>query len=328
MSLAFEHLSTAIQLVNPRLSSKNAVSDINIAVVCVLAQFERSRNRFEDGLVHMDGLEKMIRLRGGICALMREKGPMAQKLIRLDLEYALNLGTRPRFTLEEITSDQEAASWLHRQLKDNSGIPTCPLAMLPGLDEQLLHVAADMTGFAWLIHGAKTGKRRVPFYTAHNALLILQYRLLELAPLSASRMMMGRTEHAVHIGLAAFVMPFMHGLSGLLQDSSLIGALLTDTIQANESVTDEAGQHALGKEFLLWLSFVLWAAMPDRAPYAWLASTVSKLMHDQNLSTWEDVTEILRKYPWIPALHGKVGRTLFDMARRTDSKCILLGMLD
>jgi hypothetical protein len=79
---ATHHISQALRLVNEKLSGTDAISNTNIAVVVIMAQFERLRNHYRQGLVHLDGLQRMVELRGGISQLKRDKPSLAHKIHR------------------------------------------------------------------------------------------------------------------------------------------------------------------------------------------------------------------------------------------------------
>ena len=76
------HLAQAFMLVNQRLSQADALSDNSIAVVVMLTHFERLRGRYFKGLVHLDGLCKMVEMRGGIVQLTRDQPSLGQKVTR------------------------------------------------------------------------------------------------------------------------------------------------------------------------------------------------------------------------------------------------------
>jgi hypothetical protein len=80
--MAVRHISRALSLVNDRLSGTNALSIENIATVMVMAQYERCEGRCDHGVVHFDGLQRMIELRGGISELSKAKPKMALKIFR------------------------------------------------------------------------------------------------------------------------------------------------------------------------------------------------------------------------------------------------------
>jgi len=79
---AMHHISQALRLVNKKLSGKDAISNTNIAVVLIMAQYERLQNHYRQGLVHLDGLQRMVELRGGISQLKRDKPSLALKIHR------------------------------------------------------------------------------------------------------------------------------------------------------------------------------------------------------------------------------------------------------
>jgi hypothetical protein len=79
---AMHHIAQALRLVNEKLSGKDAISNTNIAVVVIMAQFERLQNHYRQGLVHLHGLQRMVELRGGISQLKRDKPSLALKIHR------------------------------------------------------------------------------------------------------------------------------------------------------------------------------------------------------------------------------------------------------
>jgi hypothetical protein len=79
---AMHHLSLTFRLVNERLSGNNAVSDATIAVVVTLSHFERLQGQYRQGLVHLEGLHQMVKLRGGISQLARNKPGFVPKIFR------------------------------------------------------------------------------------------------------------------------------------------------------------------------------------------------------------------------------------------------------
>jgi hypothetical protein len=79
---AMRHISQAIRLVNEKLSGKDAISNTTIAVVVMMAQYEHLQGQYRQGLVHLDGLQRIVELRGGISELKKDKPNLAQKIHR------------------------------------------------------------------------------------------------------------------------------------------------------------------------------------------------------------------------------------------------------
>jgi hypothetical protein len=85
---AARHLSHTFRLINQRLSGGDAVTDATIAVVLMLAQYERHDNQHRRAMVHFQGLERMIELRGGLFQVRETMPILALKIIRY---YIINL---------------------------------------------------------------------------------------------------------------------------------------------------------------------------------------------------------------------------------------------
>ena len=70
---AMYHLTQAVGLVNRALETPAALSDSNLSVVNFMVVQELLRGARSQAEVHLRGLEKMIRLRGGISALQQDR---------------------------------------------------------------------------------------------------------------------------------------------------------------------------------------------------------------------------------------------------------------
>lgn len=76
------HTSTAYALVNQKLSGPESVSDSSIAAVISLAIYQQVHHQHATGMMHLNGLYRMIQLRGGIARLLRENRALAVKALR------------------------------------------------------------------------------------------------------------------------------------------------------------------------------------------------------------------------------------------------------
>lgn len=78
---ALRHLSNALRLVNKKLSGGDALADSTFAVVVCMCIYERLRGQYDKGLVHFQGLKRMVQLRGGISQLASNP-TLVQKIFR------------------------------------------------------------------------------------------------------------------------------------------------------------------------------------------------------------------------------------------------------
>lgn len=78
-TLAMGHMARSLKLINARLAAKDGITDTNIAVIVVMTQYARMSGQLDDCRIHLDGLHRMIRLRGGINAIRPD---LAEKVLR------------------------------------------------------------------------------------------------------------------------------------------------------------------------------------------------------------------------------------------------------
>ncbi|AEO71819.1 uncharacterized protein THITE_2020265, partial [Thermothielavioides terrestris NRRL 8126] len=76
------HLCVALRLVNARLSGSNAAADENVTVVMILALYERFQGSYHRGRLHLDGVRRMVEMRGGIGGFARSNPTWARKVFR------------------------------------------------------------------------------------------------------------------------------------------------------------------------------------------------------------------------------------------------------
>ncbi|KAJ4307259.1 hypothetical protein N0V88_000641 [Collariella sp. IMI 366227] len=77
-----QHIYKALQMVNARLTDANAITEENIGVVLILSLYERYDNQYDRGLVHLDGLRRMIEMRGGIGNWIKSSPETTRKMFR------------------------------------------------------------------------------------------------------------------------------------------------------------------------------------------------------------------------------------------------------
>lgn len=79
---ALQHLSRTFRLINEKLSGCEATADTTFAAVVSMTQYERLRGNHEHGLVHLNGLERMTDLCGGIGQFSRTHPALTLKIFR------------------------------------------------------------------------------------------------------------------------------------------------------------------------------------------------------------------------------------------------------
>ncbi len=162
----------------------------------------------------------------------------------------------------------------------------------------------DIACLAGLLNDANAGRQpNLNTRAFHGTLLLLGYRLIYFSPLGGPRPAY-HLENAVHLGLVAFMMPFMHRFDVKIPDSPLLSRLIHSAVQGAFGIEKDT------QEVLLWIMLVGGASVLTQPKDRWLISLISHTMHTLRLHTWEDVARTMVRYPWIDAFHNKVCQTL------------------
>uniref|UniRef100_A0A8H7K555 Transcription factor domain-containing protein n=1 Tax=Bionectria ochroleuca TaxID=29856 RepID=A0A8H7K555_BIOOC len=303
-ALALQHQGRTVYLINSRLSQANPVSNANLAVVVMIAQYERLRGRFLESLVHLDGLYSMVEMRGGIATLIRDEPSLGQKIARLDLDLALYIGTKPRFDVASITNDSTSIPWLSESLITEHERGSCGFSDCPGLSIQLRSIATQIACLGRQVNDAHVGLRTALHTRSfHIVLLRLGHRLIHFAPLGGPRPT-SEIDNAVQLGLIAFLMPFMHQLDGTMPHCPLLSHQIHLAMQRDFATAEHT------QEVLLWILLVSGASVFSQLEDGWLVSAVSKATKTLDLCTWEELACVMDKYPWIDGIHNKPARLL------------------
>lgn len=84
-SQAMQHMSKAFRLINQKLAGRDATSDSVIAAIISMAQYEQLRHRYRQGFIHVQGLRRIVQLRGGLSQqLLTSPSHLVQKILRYD----------------------------------------------------------------------------------------------------------------------------------------------------------------------------------------------------------------------------------------------------
>ncbi|KAF7865185.1 hypothetical protein EAF04_006162 [Stromatinia cepivora] len=292
---AMHHLSRAFRLINDKLSGNDAVADNTIAAVLTMSHYYRLQGQYRQGLLHLQGLERMVEMRGGITSL--EKA---------DLEYSLHLGTSLRQTVQDIECNNSfcIGETDHSDFYGRQVISSAQGNLQ--LSTNLRVLLTDIAYFAWLLNEAIVGRGPpLDSYKLHNTLLLLGYRLISMYPLRILRPN-NPLEDAMHLGLTSFVATFIRRIDSKVPDSPLLARLIKSSTQ---QLSSNKHEHS---EVLLWLLLIGKSSVLGNVDNTWLVQKISQTMHALGLQCWFDIKRILEGFPWVGALHDKEGTATFS----------------
>ncbi|KAI0189089.1 hypothetical protein EV127DRAFT_341721 [Xylaria flabelliformis] len=301
------HLSRSMRLINQRLAGeqKVALSDTTLGAVIVMVQLERLLGYHRYALVHFDGLQKIVTLRGGIVTLFQENPGIAQKALRADFDFALQFGS-PTIYDGDCVLGKATLNWLHEKYRENRAVSPDTSAFIV-CDPNLRRVYEDILMLAWLVDDNAIHGIRVDDYDFHNLLLLVGYRLLKVRPLNSSIGSIDKLELLLHLGLAALISRFfatlgVKALDVLLLRRSIVSAILEEHCDNQEE-----------QELVLWLLLISKTTVfRDEDEDIWLIPKVSQVATQLGLSTWDHVSTTIRKFPWVRLFSDDMAQTLWN----------------
>ncbi|VUC32978.1 unnamed protein product [Clonostachys rosea] len=317
------HFSRSLHLVNERLSGQYALENSTLIAIIGLSQFERVQDKYEEALVHVQGLNRLALLRGGIAGF-RDDPALMQKLFRADLEIALYFGTATTFRAEDLPS-QTVTLWLRSLYKKDRQSYYTSQKMTLGLDDSLQASFLDLMSLAAFVSGRTPCPMKLQIYPFHDMIIFLGFRLLEIRPLDQAELTT-TYESLMHLALIGFLTTFLRGLAGRASNFMAITSSLRKAI--HEATIEEYHFQKL----VVWASLIGGHVIFNQDDECWLIPRLSEVSRALNLNWWGDVEVVLMDFPWIPSIHNKAAKRLWNMSQEVcfenkNSGKSLIGMI-
>ncbi|KAH8666891.1 hypothetical protein BX600DRAFT_511780 [Xylariales sp. PMI_506] len=309
---ALSHLTKAYALVNKNLSAIEATSMMTIAAVTTLAMFQSIHHLHTVGMIHFEGLRKIIRGRGGMAKLGRENAALAQKPWRLDIELALQGGSPVCFIGKDAPPCIFPASVLLKS-GQASKISKSGLHQIFECqpDQTILGtIGIEIRSFSDFLNNIGEDNKLAQLDFAQHVQYLL-HRLLEFTPLLAWKNLMGK-DKILYPTLVALMTTLLHEYGRQQSQYDLLAQIMREEL--HEIVPLSIAE----KEFVLWVTFVASISVLDSKDDEWLMAIVRIRCAELGLQTWEQVQAILYTFAWISPLHDNAGQMLYEAACRTN----------
>ena len=310
--------------VNLKLSGPESVSDSAIAAVVTLAIYQQIHHLHSVGLIHLNGLYRMIELRGGIARLMKENRALALKplryvhlfvspryfkaesliITRLDVELALQTGLPPLFRSDALVCADPVSSDC-RFTEDQ----------LPFIATRLSRIMLSLASFASVLNSRqREGRTKLDPLSYTETIVSLLYRLIEVAPLGQSRFMLGGFyDDVVHLTMLAFMTTLLPKYCS--EDSSYLSDRLESAIHDLQLMPAETDDSRLS--LLLWILFIGGISVLKRKDHRQL---VLETCEQLKLNDWPAIRCQLCLLSWIHTLHDVPGQYLWEDAQRRSNE--------
>ncbi|GIC86098.1 uncharacterized protein Aud_002461 [Aspergillus udagawae] len=273
-----------------------------------MAQYERHQYQYQRGFVHVQGLRKMVQLQGGVLQVSKRHHMLVQKMLRVDLEYSLQLGSATLFSLEDAIKENKTIHELYGDLKRQNHAGSSKAyrpPLLGSLHRDIQGIFIDVASLASILNDAMQGvSPKLNSCTFHSDLLVLGYRLVNMYTLGGCRPKC-TIENGIHLALTAFLVTFLPGLDRRIAHNALLSKLLLDAAQA---FSDDGLDI---QEILLWMLYIGAASSSQLGAHPTWISKLKGTTDTLKLRTWEQVQDMLAKYPWVNAVHHAAGKALW-----------------
>jgi hypothetical protein len=273
----------------------------------MLAFYQRMHHQHAVGLVHFQGLRRMIDLRGGLARLVRENRAVGQKPWRLALEFALQDGGTVGFEVDEV----EGLEWGDGVLASRSGVDCDRARGLESIDPVLL---AHFESVGYLTDRLNTDSVKVNPLDYSDAISLRLHRLLVYAPVSPDhRSDLAPLDSLVHLTLVAIMTTLMPEYGHNQARYELLGGQMRNALQVYAKEKDK------NCEIVLWALFVGYATVISVGRNeAWLVAVAADMCGQLNLHDWRCVGGVLHRYAWISVYYDKAGLAMLSQIKERE----------
>ena len=298
--LAIRHLQKSLTLLRQTLIGDNderRIADTTIGAVLKLATAALFYGDFKTARQHMQGLGRMVQLRGGLQALNHFPA-LLMEVLRCDLSITLLMNLDPIFFNQ---ADKLTLKLPSRVLEtpDTTITSAKTTQFLSSLNEDLAKIWFATKKFCLMVNmDAETGTPLQPA-TIHETMTSVMYRLIHM------KFSPGTPDETVRLGLLVFT----HHI--FLQGQNI-------RIHCEE-FSQNYRNHIMGgmavsvpHSVMVWLLIVGAVSLFDPSREPWLGNSLLEWTWKLGLNSWEDLQAVLMESMWIPILDGHAGAQIYN----------------
>ncbi|KAH8651443.1 hypothetical protein BX600DRAFT_554262 [Xylariales sp. PMI_506] len=302
---AMIHLSRTLELLQQKLETVDlATSNSTIAVVQILTLAADLLGDEDSAKKHLQGLQRIVNLRGGLGAL-RESRTLQAKVCSCDIHIAMKYGNPPVFFgINDISWNAYIAKEKHKLLYS---VLECP-------DARLVHVWRDLEVLTTSANVAAQTGQMIDYDNFQDVMITVQYRLLHLQYSDDNgcgvynqnrETSYHRLLHLVLVALSTTISVQIRGIAVTYES---IARRMKNSLR---EVLDESDV-LIPLEIQLWVLFIAGiSVLPEDEWVKWKIAELTRNRVESPVS-WADMRDNMKKYLWIDALHDGPGKNLYD----------------
>ncbi|KAI1611401.1 hypothetical protein EDD36DRAFT_287556 [Exophiala viscosa] len=307
--LAAFHFHQCLRILQARINAfergqkETVFRDSTIMVIITLAQTAELTGDFKAAQNHVDGLLKIVNLKGGLKA-MNTHNNLQVKICRADLGLALHLGTPPRLFQENIEwncfiAGRGLIRCAHQHHADLTS------AFVDKLDSKLQNCWNDIHAFSCLSNLAYQTTRKLSPETYNEMVVSILYRLTQLSFTDDPLQEIIRVALLVYCTTIFLTRSFRQQPCDHL--SELFKTALFNLCHASTIIVPPA--------VMLWL-LLLYHVTVYKGPSVdlWGDEWLDRAVSIAGVDTWIQAHPVLRSVMWVDFVHNSAGQKAFMAA--------------
>ncbi|KAH7131243.1 hypothetical protein EDB81DRAFT_696556 [Dactylonectria macrodidyma] len=297
------HMQRTLQLLQLRIAQSDeqpALSDATLLTVSNMALQAQFDNDWEVALNHMQGLYRIVDLRGGFSALEDCDHGVIEKICRVDLSHSLHFSCPPKFFTESMLWD----SYIHKKPAGQANDTFDILRFLPSLDSKLVNAWNDLRHFSNQSNVATQTDSAFTRRVYSEIMLSVLYRLLNLS------FETGTANEALRTGMLTFATSLYFQWQSLNNGRDQFGERLNAELCALKS-----GPGVVPVPLVFWLLMIWKTTVSETAAEREHVDYLDNIMRLMCIGYWENARDFLRRMIWIDRLCSTRGRGIIENAR-------------
>ncbi|KAK7960910.1 hypothetical protein PG988_012124 [Apiospora saccharicola] len=293
---AAQHHQRGLQLLRQKLlgdDEEERISDATVSAVLKLASASHFDGDVATSKQHIQGLRKMVDLRGGLDAFNHHPR-LRTEMLRCDLGIALLTDSKPEFFLQPSEPIPEYPAQLSSKpitkLRPEQG-----LNFISMLDEDLAEAWRTTRSFCLLANLGTQTRMLLPPETIHGTMTAVMYRLFHMGFAS------GSFNETVRLGLLVSTYHIF------LQWQDIRPPLLMASLRRTTKVSAVTCLMTM-----VWLLTVGAVSLFNIFEDDWLRDSLREHLDICQVRTWKELQEILKSQLWIQQLDDKSGKHVYD----------------
>ncbi|KAM5342165.1 hypothetical protein ACJ41O_015196 [Fusarium nematophilum] len=289
------HLGETLKYLQQSLNDESeSIALATMGVVTTLASAASVLGDLETVGKHMDGLGRIVELRGGVGSI--ESGSLIEhKAQRLDIGLAMGTGRKPRLLPKEISwAPQIALVGFKARYKELEVI-------LPAADPRLLAIWADLRHYSAVAnHVGKTGAQIQPDLflrlstSVPNRLMNLEYDAESLS-------------EVLRVSMLAYVKGILCQIPGIGRQMRHLYCRLELVLHGQQcSLKYEQAR------FIFWALFIAGLTIFEGFEEDWHHTAVAQVAETLGIQTWVEAKRVLMGVLWIEGIYDIPGKAAFE----------------